>query len=303
MATEDTEGAEETRFLRETRFLNVATNGVATMPDIVLALVPHPDDAEFYCGGTLAKLVAEGATLYIVVATDGRKGSFLEESNTLAELRAEEMRRAAAVLGAQPPVLLGFPDMELDTLRPGVLREQFVRAIRRYRPDAVFAEDPYGIFEPHPDHRAVAWAATEAINAARLPLAYPQHLAEGLQPHFVREKYFYGNALPFANKVVDTTAYIERKLAALSEHRSQVVFFVEEILREAEMVGVDPAAFVGPGSTNPNDLLRYGISAQDADIGRKAGVAFAEEFRWQRYHPLVEAALAAGAPAEPGRTE
>ncbi len=47
------------------------------MPQIVLALAPHPDDAEIYCGGTLAKYAAEGATVHIVVATDGRKGSFL----------------------------------------------------------------------------------------------------------------------------------------------------------------------------------------------------------------------------------
>ncbi len=264
------------------------------MPEIVLALAPHPDDAEFYCGGTLAKYVAEGATLYIVVATDGRKGSFLEESNTLAGLRAEEMRRAAAVLGAQPPVLLGFPDMELDTLRPGVLREQFVRAIRKYKPDVVFAEDPYSLYEPHPDHRAVAWAATEAINCCRLPLAYPQHLSEGLEPHWVREKYFYGNALPGANRVIDTTAFIDRKLAALGEHRSQVVFLVEDVLHQAEMAGLDAARFVAPASANPHDLLAYGIRAQDAETGRKIGAAFAEAYRWVRYHPLVEAALAQG---------
>jgi LmbE family N-acetylglucosaminyl deacetylase len=262
------------------------------MPDIVLALVPHPDDAEFYCGGTLAKYAAEGAKVHIVVATDGRKGSYMEESNTLAELRAEETRRAAVELGAEPPILLGFPDMELDTLRPGVLREQLARAIRRVRPDVVFAEDPYALYEPHPDHRAVAWAATEAINCACLPLAYPQHLAEGLQPHRVREKYFYGDALPGANKVVDTTAYFARKMAALAEHRSQVVFVIEGILQEVEMAGLDVTDVVGHGSANPLDILTYGLRVQDAQVGREIGVMFAEKFRWERYHPIVEAALA-----------
>jgi LmbE family N-acetylglucosaminyl deacetylase len=270
------------------------------MPEIVLALVPHPDDAEIYCGGTLAKYVANGATVHIVVATDGRKGSYQEESNTLAQVRSEEMCRAAAALGAQPPVLLGFPDMELDTLRPGVLREQFVRAIRRVRPDVVFAEDPYALYEPHPDHRAVAWAATEAINCSQLPLAYPQHLAEGLQPHLVREKYFYGDTLPGANKVVDTTAYIDRKMASIAEHRSQVVFLVEGVLRQVAMAGLDIAQVTGPGLVNPLDLLTFGLRSQDAAIGRKIGVAFAEDFRWERYHPLVEAALAAAAQVEAG---
>ncbi|MGE5602702.1 MAG: PIG-L deacetylase family protein [Nitrososphaerales archaeon] len=267
------------------------------MPEIVLALVPHPDDAEIYCGGTLAKYVAEGAAVHIVVATDGRKGSFQEESSTLAQLRSEEMRRAAAALSAQPPVLLGFPDMELDTLRPGVLREQFVRAIRRVRPDVVFAQDPYALYEPHPDHRAVAWAAMEAINCSQLPLAYPQHLGEGLQPHLVREKYFYGETLPGANKIVDTTPYIDRKLASIAEHRSQVVFLVEGVLRQASMAGLDTSRIAGPGLANPLDLLMFGIRSQDAAVGRKIGAAFAEEFRWERYHPLVEVALTATAPA------
>jgi LmbE family N-acetylglucosaminyl deacetylase len=261
------------------------------MPEIVLALAPHPDDAEIFCGGTLAKLASEGATIQIVVATDGRKGSFLEESDDLAALRAEEVRRAAAALGAAPPVLLGFPDMELDTLRPGVLREQFVRAIRRFRPDIVFAQDPYALHEPHPDHRAVAWAALEAINCAQLPLAYPQHLGEGLQPHLVREKYFYGPELPGANKFVDTSAFVDRKIASVAEHRSQVVFLVEGIARQVAMAGLDIRHVAGGAAGSPLDLLAFGLRAQDAAVGRKIGVDYAEEYRWVRYHALVEAAL------------
>ncbi len=277
------------------------------MPDIVLALAPHPDDAEIYCGGALAGFAAGGATVHIVVATDGGKGSFIEEGGDLAALRAEEMGRAAAVLGAQPPVLLGFPDMELDALAPGVLRERFVRAIREIRPHIVFAPDPYALYEPHPDHRAVAWAAIEAINCSQLPLAYPQHLAAGLQPHLVREKYFYGDTLPAANKIVDTTAFVDRKIAAVAEHRSQVVFLVEGILRQVTLAGLDIRKVAVGAAQSPIELLAWGLRRQDAETGRKIGVAYAEEYRWVRYHGLVEAALAqaeasagAGAPASAG---
>lgn len=264
------------------------------MPETVLALVPHPDDAEIYAGGLLARLIAEGATAYIVVATDGRCGSFLEESDELAQLRSEEMRRAAAALGAQPPVLLGFPDMGLDTLGPGVLRERFVRAIRQYRPDVVIAEDPYALYEPHPDHRAVAWAALEAINAANLPLIYPQHLAEGLAPHFVREKYFYGDVLPGANLWVDITPWIEVKLAAVAEHRSQVVFLVEGLLRQARLAGLDVSATLGAVAESPAALLAWGLKQLAARAGAPRGMAFAEVYRYERFHPLIEGMLAQG---------
>ena len=149
------------------------------------------------------------------------------------------MRRAAAVLGAEPPILLGYPDMELDTLPAGVLREKFIRTIRQLKPDVLVAEDPYAPFEPHPDHRAVAWAATEAINYAGLPLVHPEHLAEGLALHLVVEKYFYANVPTLANKCIDISEALARKLAALAEHKSQMVFLVAGVMREAEVAGLD----------------------------------------------------------------
>ena len=69
------------------------------MSKVVLALVPHPDDAEFYAGGLLAKLAAEGARVHIVVTSDGRRGSFEADSESLVAARAEEMRRAGCRFG------------------------------------------------------------------------------------------------------------------------------------------------------------------------------------------------------------
>ncbi len=261
------------------------------MPTTVLALVPHPDDAEFFCGGTLAKMAQEGARVVIVVASDGQKGSFEHDRETLVAVRAEEARQAAAVLGAEPPILLGHPDLELDRLPPGLLREQFVRLIRQYRPDVVIAEDAFARLEPHPDHRAVAWAASDAINFASLPLVHPEHLAEGLQPHFVVEKYFYSQDLRSANRVVDVTATMERKLAAMAEHRSQVSFLVRDVLQQAHLAGLDMAALAGEATSNPFTLLAWALRSQAAEVGKSCGYGFGEAFRWMRFHPMVEALL------------
>jgi LmbE family N-acetylglucosaminyl deacetylase len=265
------------------------------MPKTVLALVAHPDDAEFFAGGTLAKMALAGARVVIVVATNGDKGSFRHTPETLARIRAEEARRAAAVLGAQPPILLGHPDLGLDRLPPGLLREQFVRAIREHRPEVVFAEDPWCPYEVHPDHRAVAWAASDAIAFAPLPSFCPEQLAEGLQPHFVVEKYFFAPVPSAANRVVDIAETLEVKLAALAEHRTQVEFLVEEIRRQAEAAGLDLASVMGPGSDDPMALLGWAVQRQAAEIGTSAGFAYGEAFRYSRFHPLVEALLA---PAE-----
>lgn len=262
------------------------------MSKIVLALVPHPDDAEFFAGGLLANLIADGAKVYIAIASDGRRGSFELDANSLAAIRREEAARAAQTLGAEPPIFLNHPDLEVDTLPPGLLREQFIRLIRQYQPDVVVAEDAFAPYEVHPDHRAVAWAASDAIHFANLPLMHPEHLAQGLQPHFVVEKYFYGENLPNANKIVDISQTMERKIAALGEHRSQVKFLVEDVLRQAKLAGLDLQSLLGNALDDPLQALAWALRAQAAEIGQRIGVAYGEAYRYVRFHPFVENLLA-----------
>lgn len=262
------------------------------MAKTVLALVPHPDDAEFFAGGLLAKLVDEGAKVYIAIASDGRRGSFELDADTLAATRREEAMRAAQTLGAEPPIFLDHPDLEVDTLPPGLLREQFIRLIRQVKPDIVVAEDAFAPYEVHPDHRAVAWAASDAIHFANLPLMHPEHLDQGLQPHFVVEKYFYGENLPNANKVVDISQTMEKKIAALGEHRSQVRFLVEDVLRQARLAGLDLRVLLGDALDDPLQALAWAMRAQAAEIGQRIGVAYGEAYRYVRFHPFVENLLA-----------
>jgi len=257
-------------------------------PKMILALVPHPDDAEFYAGGTIARMIAEGAQAVIVIATDGRRGSFQHDSETLINLRREEAKQAAAVLGSEPPILLGHADMGLDALPPGFLREQFVRLIRQYKPDVVITEDPFAPDEVHPDHRAVAWAASDAISYASLPLVHPEHLAEGLQPHFVLEKYFYAENPSGANKIVDVTDTMEKKLAALAEHKTQMTFLFEDVVRQARLAGLNLEAMLGEAIQDPLAAISWALKAQAASIGQRTGVQFGEAFRYARFHPFIE---------------
>lgn len=266
------------------------------MPSVVLVLTAHPDDAEFFAGGTLAGMIAAGARAHILVATDGRRGSFEHDSPGLAELRAEEGRRAAGVLGAQPPILLGYPDLDLDRLPAGTLREAFIRAIRDLRPDVVIAEDAFAPYDPHPDHRAVAWAASDALSFSHLPLMHPEHLEQGLQPHFVVEKYFYSEHLPSTNRVIDISATLEVKLRALAEHKTQVAFLVEDVLRQARLAGLEVESILGSLAQEPRLALEWALRAQAAEVGARIGVAYGEAFRYVRFHPLIENLLAAQGP-------
>ena len=258
------------------------------MPKTVMIFAAHPDDVEYSAGGTVARMIREGARAIGVIASDGCRGSFELDGETLVAVRAEEARRAAKVMGAEPPVLLGHPDLELDRLEAGLLREQFIRLIREHHPDVVIAHDPFAPYEPHPDHRAVGWAASDALAFSPLPLVHPEHLADGLDPHFVPEKYFFSDPPATTNKVVDTSETMAAKMAALAEHKSQVRFLVEDVIRQGKLAGLDLRAILGEALDDPLAALTWAMEAQAAEVGQRIGVAFGEAFRYARFHPFVE---------------
>src|SRR5207244_3131672 len=140
---------------------------------------------------------------------------------------------AAAVLGVKEVVFLGYEDA---TLQPTLeLRRDLTRVIRRYKPDMLICQDPTMRWSGqeyinHPDHRAAGEACLDAIYpSARDPLTFPELLLEGLQPHKVREVYLTMATTP--DRWIDIGATLERKLAALREHRSQIGDGVEDMIR------------------------------------------------------------------------
>jgi LmbE family N-acetylglucosaminyl deacetylase len=87
-------------------------------PDLqrVMGIFAHPDDPEFFCGGTFARWAAEGKQITFVLATSGDKG--WQDANITPEqliaIREDEERAAAAKLGVQDVVFLRFTDGELE---------------------------------------------------------------------------------------------------------------------------------------------------------------------------------------------
>jgi LmbE family N-acetylglucosaminyl deacetylase len=196
---------------------------VAEVPDRAMVIFAHPDDAEIGSGGVIARWVAAGCEVTYVLCTDGQAGT-ADRSLTPAELarkRADEQHAAAEFMGVKHVVMLGYPDGGLEDTRE--LLGDIVRAIRRYQPHTVFVHDPYRIkgFQ-HRDHRKAGLATTDAVYPyARDHLHYPEHITqEGLEPHKVRELWYWGMDEP--DVIVDITDSIDRQIAALVRHESQV---------------------------------------------------------------------------------
>ena len=200
---------------------------VEQRPERVLVVLAHPDDPEFFCGGTLALWAQQGRDIHYCLLTRGERGGDRVDTDPaeLARVREAEQRAAAAVLGVSTVEFLDHPDGYLTA--DMAVRKQVVRAIRRVRPDILVTCDPANYYPGdryinHPDHRAAGLAALEAVfPAAGSAMFFPELLAEeGLEPHMVRQVYVSLTHTP--NTAVDVTLTLQRKVAALREHRSQI---------------------------------------------------------------------------------
>jgi LmbE family N-acetylglucosaminyl deacetylase len=186
----------------------------------------HPDDVDFGTAGTVAAFTSAGLEVTYCIVTNGDAGGSDRTMSRpdMAALRQREQRAAAAEVGVTDVRFLGHAD---GRLLPTIeLRRDISRVIRQVRPERVLSPSPERrwdfIFASHPDHLAAGEATVCAVYPdARNPFAHPELLDdEGLEPWTVNELWIMGGEGP--NMAVETTSTIERKVAALLSHQSQI---------------------------------------------------------------------------------
>ncbi|HXF36640.1 MAG TPA: PIG-L deacetylase family protein [Actinomycetota bacterium] len=220
-----------------------------------LALFAHPDDAEFMFGGTVARWAREGTEVHYVCVTDGSAGSN-EPGMTrerLRPIREREQRAAAEVLGVASVTFLGYPDGGLEVTREA--RRDVAREVRRLRPEVILAPDPsrlwYGsTYINHRDHRIVGELALCAVmpDAPTRP-QFPELLEEGFEPYEVPRLWL---STEEPDTFVDIEETLDLKLRALACHASQ---------------------------WHEGDDVEGWVRKRAAELGAKAGMAYAEGFR------------------------
>lgn len=189
----------------------------------VLVITPHPDDAEFGCAGSVAKMTAAGKRVIYIVCTSGDKGTedVSIHPDLLAKIREQEQLDAAAVLGVEKVLFLRLPDQNLEDTPE--FRKILVRYIRIFRPDLVITTDPYRRYIWHRDHRIVGRVALDAVFPyARDIWAFPEFADKGPAPHKVKEIWLWApneNDMNFRNDITDT---YDIKVKALKCHKSQI---------------------------------------------------------------------------------
>ncbi|GAB4581259.1 MAG: PIG-L family deacetylase [Anaerolineales bacterium] len=168
----------------------------------LVAILAHPDDESFGMGGTLALYARQGVKVYYICMTGGESGTvdphFLENYNSVAELRYDELKCAAEKLGLAGVIMAGYRDSGMpgtpDNAHPEALVNQpveqvaarLVHFIRELRPQVIITHDPIGGYK-HPDHIATHRAVLRAFHTAGDVSAYPD---EPLPP-FRPQKLYY----------------------------------------------------------------------------------------------------------------
>ncbi|MFW9777331.1 MAG: PIG-L family deacetylase [Candidatus Heimdallarchaeota archaeon] len=184
----------------------------------VIAVSPHPDDAEIGCGGTLALLSNEGYRCGIIDLTDGEPTPFNDDP----AIRIEESLQSAKTLGIER-ILLDLPNRTLmDSIKA---RLALARAFRQTQPRIVIGMQ--GVTpNASPDHHQSQLIFDAAIFYSRL--SKWEHHFDGLPPWRIPQTFYYYTAREIHSEgffplqfIVDISNQFERKKEALLQYKSQ----------------------------------------------------------------------------------
>jgi len=180
---------------------------------VLAAIQPHADDVPLFAGGTVAKLVSEGYSGYLIRTSNDEKAG----PGSVGEVVLSNERDTEAVakaLGLKKVFNLDYRNHRMDEISRQEMRGRLIFLIRMLKVDTVVCYDPWGLYEENPDHYVTAQVVESACWMAGMDKDYPEHLAAGLEPHAVQEKYYFARGPQLVNRVVDVTPWIDQKVEA-----------------------------------------------------------------------------------------
>ena len=228
----------------------------------ILAVGCHPDDLEIGCGGTLAKYAMQGHHVVMCHVANGNRGHVVILPEELRQIRREEAQKAGGVLGAAEVISIDVADLEVDAQNEET-KKKVIDVIRYVRPDVIITHSPLDYMK---DHLEVGKLVFDASFSSSVPHMVTDHSAYGkISPVYYMDTLAGVNFLP--TEYVDVSDTIEKKLAALDCHQSQVGWMKEHD-------GIDFIDFV-------RTVSKF--------RGLQCGVRFAEGFQscmtWPRLAP------------------
>jgi LmbE family N-acetylglucosaminyl deacetylase len=194
-------------------FVEHPASGKPHAGKVLAAIQPHTDDVPIFAGGTVAKLVSEGYTGYLIRTTNDEMAGYGTTGQRVLD-NERDTEAVAKALGLQKVFNLEYRNHQMDEISRVELRARLIHLIRLLKIDTIVCYDPWGIYEENPDHYVTAQVVEASCWMAGMDLDYPEQLAAGLQLHAVTEKYYFARGPQIVNRVVDISPWIDRKVEA-----------------------------------------------------------------------------------------
>jgi LmbE family N-acetylglucosaminyl deacetylase len=181
---------------------------------VLAAIQPHCDDIAIFAGGTVLKLIDEGYQGILITVSDDSMAGTGSSIGDIVLKNENDTREVARRLGLQEAIFLNYPNHNFDAWPIVELRARLIFLFRAYKVDTVMVYDPSALYERNPDHYITAKAVESAAWMAGSAWDYPEHFKVGLTPHAPQDTYYFARGPQLVNRVVDTSGFIDQKVAA-----------------------------------------------------------------------------------------
>ena len=266
--------------------LERAAAGTPHKGKVLLAVQAHSDDIPLSSAGTVAKLVQEGYTGYLVRATNDDMGDApgLGTPGTVGQHVLGNERdndEVARILGLKRVFNLNYGNHRMGDVSQNELQCRLIFLIRLLKVDTVVCWDPWAHDEENPDHQMIARGVEASCWMAGRDHDYPEQFAAGLKPHGVQQKYYYARR-PEITRVVDISGVVDKKVEAnranqakgpAGRHGSQLRAELAKKNQRLPLLGDDDA-------TADRNYIKEFLLARNRELGRKYGVEYAEAFHY-----------------------
>ncbi len=180
---------------------------------VLAAVQAHSDDIPLFAAGTVAKLIDEGYTAYLIrLSNDDAAGKTLGYGVVQNEIDNE---KAAEALGCKKAFSFYYRNHRMDDCSIVEIRARLIFLFRLLQVNTVVCMDPYNHYDENPDHLVAGKAVEGACWMSGSSKDYAEHYRLGLKPTSVKEKYYYARSPQghnLVNKVVDVSSYIDTKV-------------------------------------------------------------------------------------------
>ncbi|MBM3810033.1 MAG: hypothetical protein FJW20_00190 [Acidimicrobiia bacterium] len=267
-------------------FIERAAAGTPHKGKVLLALQAHSDDIPLSAAGTVAKLVQEGYTGYLVRATNDDMGDApgLGTDGTIGENvlgNERDNAKLVPILGLKGHFDLNYNNHYMAGVPLNEIMLRIIFLIRLLKVDTVVCWDPWAHDEENPDHYMLARAVEAACWIAGRRHDFPEHLAAGLKPHAVQEKYYFARR-PEITRVVDISGVVDKKVEANRANVAKGPAGTNGSRLKAELAkrGQRLPLLDGDDAAADRNYIKEFVLARNRELGRRYGVEYAEAFHY-----------------------